>query len=158
MKFYADIFGITLTVTILKTVFHVMSSSAGDYFGMWFSISWELFNFYFHEIFYRVLKTLWPLFMDWIQLSEGYRALTKRQLTFTTKSPDGSGLTITLMVLVLCWQSLHKRKFFLLNPPSARGHFYIFLGPCYFWVCFSVLRNSVFSDDIYLHRTLGNSL
>ena len=30
----------------------------------------------------KTFKTLWPLFMDAVQLSQGYRATTRRQFTF----------------------------------------------------------------------------
>ena len=104
MKFCTYVFGITLTVTTLKIIFHVMSSSAGGYFGIfwahfcvWFSISWELF---FHEIFYRFLKVLWTLFMDWVQLSQSYRATTARQFNFYHKYSEGP------VLVLLCWVTL----------------------------------------------------
>ena len=118
-------------------------------------------SMFFHEIFHRFLKTLWPLFMDWVQLSQGYRATLRKQLIFYHKSPEGAVLSIILMV----WQSHHKRNLFSLNhlppptsSPSARNHFQVFLDLCFVCMFLYVLRNSVFSDDIYLHRTLGNSL
>ena len=70
-------------------------------------------SMFFHEIFHRFLKTLWPLFMDWVQLSQGYRATLRKQLIFYHKSPEGAVLSIILMV----WQSHHKRNFFSLNHP-----------------------------------------
>ena len=87
---FTNVFGITLTVTTLKIIFHVMFSSAGGYFGIFWGPFWcEVFYFLrtvqysFHGIFYRFLKTLWPYFMDWVQLSHGYRATTRRQFTFS---------------------------------------------------------------------------
>ena len=32
-------------------------------------------------------KTLWPLFMDWVQLPQGFRATTRKQFTFLTLRP-----------------------------------------------------------------------
>ena len=46
-----------------------------------------------NEIFasiYFLKKTLWPLFMDGAQLSQGYRATTRRQFTFYHLVPRGS--------------------------------------------------------------------
>ena len=116
-------------------------------------------SMFFHEIFHRFLKTLWPLFMDWVQLSRGYRATSRRQLIFYHKSPEGAVLSITLMVS----QLRNKRNIFSVNhpptsSPSARNHFQVFLDLCFVCMFLYVLRNSIFSDDIYLHRTLGNSL
>ena len=36
------------------------------------------------------LKTLWPLFMDGVQLSQGYRATTRRHFTFYRPAPSRS--------------------------------------------------------------------
>ena len=49
----------------------------------------------FYEILYKFLKTLWPLFMDAVQLSQGYRAATRRQFTFLPLGPQ------KVLVLVL---------------------------------------------------------
>ena len=35
-----------------------------------------------------LIKTLWLLFMDRVQLPQGYRATLRRQFTFTTKFPE----------------------------------------------------------------------
>ena len=66
------------------------------------------------------------------------------------------------MALVLLWQSHHKRNIFSLNhpptsSPSARNNFLVFLDPCFICMFLYVLRNSLFSEDIYLQRTLGSS-
>ena len=42
-------------------------------------------------ILYQKLKTLWPLFLDGVQLSQGYRATVRRQLLFTAQSPGVPG-------------------------------------------------------------------
>ena len=47
-------------------------------------------------------------------------------LLFTTKFPKDPALSITLMVLVLLWQSLHKSKDFSFNPPLL-GAIFIFI-------------------------------
>ena len=39
-------------------------------------------------ILYEKLKTLWSLFMDGIQLSQGYRATLKRQFYFLPLIPE----------------------------------------------------------------------
>ena len=39
--------------------------------------------------------------MNLIQLSQGYKAITRRQLFFTTKFPEGPAFSITPMALVL---------------------------------------------------------
>ena len=36
------------------------------------------------------LKTLWPLFMDGVQLSQGYRATTRMHFTFYHPAPGRS--------------------------------------------------------------------
>ena len=36
-------------------------------------------------------KDLWPLFIDWIQLSQGYRGAMKRQFFFTIQFPGLPG-------------------------------------------------------------------
>ena len=41
-------------------------------------------------IFNWSLKTLWPLFMNGVQLSQGYRGTTKRQFTFYQSVPRRS--------------------------------------------------------------------
>ena len=41
-------------------------------------------------ILYEKLKTLWPLFMDGVQLSQGYRATKRRQFTFYHSVPRNS--------------------------------------------------------------------
>ena len=116
MKFCTDVFGITLTITNFSC--HVL-------------LCWGLFchifgptlvcdllflencSIFFHEIFYRFLKTLWPFF-NCLKATEPLRG---DSLPFTTKSPEGPGLSITLIGLVLLWQSLHKRKVFSFNHP-----------------------------------------
>ena len=62
MKFCTVVFGITLTVTTLKIIFHVMFPPVGAiltyfwaYFGVWFSVSWEPFNI-FWWIFLQIFK------------------------------------------------------------------------------------------------------
>ena len=52
----------------------------------------ENHSIFFHKILYKILKTLWPLFMDGVYYSDA--------------------LSITFMVIVLLWQSLHERNCF----------------------------------------------
>ena len=83
-------------------------------------------SMFFHEFSYKFLKTLWLLFMDEAQLSQGHKPLRADSLLFTNKFPEGLGITlyysdglsITWMVLLLLWQSLHTQKNCSLNPPS----------------------------------------
>ena len=39
-------------------------------------------NFILTKIYIYIKKTLWPLFMDWVQLPRGYRATSRGQFTF----------------------------------------------------------------------------
>ena len=40
---------------------------------------------------YQSIKGLWSLFMDGVRLSQCHRATTRRQFTFTTRSPGVPG-------------------------------------------------------------------
>ena len=51
---------------------------------------------YLTKIFYRAQtkKNLWSLFMDAVQLSQGYRATTRKQFTFYHSVPMGSAYSV----------------------------------------------------------------
>ena len=42
----------------------------------------QKFAFSFFFFFFKIKQTLWPLFMDRVQLPQGYRATTRRPFTF----------------------------------------------------------------------------
>ena len=99
----------------INNIFCVISSTAGGILAFLWAL-WPL------------MTTLWPLFMDWVQLYKAAEAQLRDSLLFTTKSPEGPGLSISLAVLVLPWQSLHKIFLFYLIPPLLGA---IFMS---FWV------------------------
>ena len=74
IKFCTDVFSITLG--------HL------GYWGIFgpilvcYLLFLENHSILFYEILDRFLKTLWPLFMDGVQLSQGYRITTRRQVGF----------------------------------------------------------------------------
>ena len=49
-----------------------------------------LFSILHIFLFLNTLKTLWHLFIDWVQLSQEYRATMSRELTFYHSLPRGS--------------------------------------------------------------------
>lgn len=89
-----------------------------------------------------VLEYFWPILT----------VPTRRQLTFTTTSPMSwsqyysDGISITLTVTI--------QKFFFTYSPLCQG-------PLHFVFVYASLflkKLSISSDDMYLHRILGNSL
>lgn len=84
---------------------------------------------------------------------------TRRQLTFTTTSPECPGLSITLTVIVLIrwsqhYSDRHYTNFFFTYSPFCQA-------PLHFVFVYASLflkKVSISSDDMYLHRILGNSL
>ena len=128
-SYFVQMFLFLLCHYILFTLFSPLLRAIFAHFWtqfyMWSSISSEPFNV-FSWIFLQFLKTLWLLFMDEAQLSQGHKPLRANSLLFTNKFPEGLGITlyysdglsITWMVLLLLWQSLHTKKNCSLNPPS----------------------------------------
>ena len=70
------------------------------HYGVWSSISLQ-HSIFFHEIFHRFLKALCSLFMDWVQLSQGYKATSKGQLIFCLLSLSPQKVLFS----VLLWKS-----------------------------------------------------
>ena len=87
----------------INNIFCVIFSTAGGILAFLWAL-WPL------------MTTLWPLFMDRVQLYKATEPQLWDTLLFTAKSPEGPGLSITLAVLVLPWLSLHKIFLFYLIP------------------------------------------
>ena len=58
------------------------------------------------------MKTLWPHFMDVVQLSQGYQATKKRQFTFYNSVTKSSWYSFNRL-----WKD--ERMWFTLEPPSG---------------------------------------
>ena len=88
-KFCPDVFRITVMVIALTMFVCVMSSSVGGSFRIFLDPCWCVISYFlrsvqyfFMKFLFRLLKTLWLLFMDLVQLSQSYRATMRRKLTF----------------------------------------------------------------------------
>ena len=62
--------------------------------------------------------TLWPFFMDEVQLSQGYRTTTRGRLVFTIKSPWGPGTHLIDFGRVKSWVELRATQWFWTRDPG----------------------------------------
>ena len=89
---FTNDFCVTLSVTTLKIIFLVLFSSVWGHFGIFLGRLWcevlyflKIVQYYFHGIVLQIFETLWPYFMNWIQLFQGYRATTMEKVTLNHK-------------------------------------------------------------------------
>ena len=105
---FTNDFCVTLSVTTLKIIFLLLFSSVWGHFGIFLGQLWcevlyflKTVQYYFHGIVLQIFETLWPYFMNWIQLFQVTEPLRWKSLLLTANLPEGPGLCITPMVLVL---------------------------------------------------------